>query len=489
MSTDAPQYRLPVNGYDAAVESAARSTIVFPYNSRLEYTHWTRRRLQEKNRALEANFAPHKRIMSQFAKHVAGRGVRPVSITRDIDWNPRADDLFNEWASNKYAYSIDASRTFWGDQRHVAAELGAGDGETFAAKVRVDGQPMIQPLDPFEVGTPWAGMMPQPYDARNALLYEDGVRIDIYFRPQSYVVCELPSIVSYVPTGAREVAAGDMIHVFHRRRTKQCRGLPPLYSGMNDEHDALDTLALAKASAKLHSLLAVSKKRVPQNKGKGLGSQIERVLKDDGSLDKLDEQFKGGAVTVELDPDEELQLHASQRPTMAEIDGIKFYIHLMSLGSELPNSVVFSFMGVGGTAVRGDLEDAQVTFEMRQDQLVWEHSQPIRTWFLADAMQRGILPPCKDPYWWKSDWHGPAKITVDYGRSAAANLALVKGGMMSIPRYCEERNMDWKSEIDKQIAWVKYARGQCTAAGIEYSDLVEATPGSAPPGSNVPEDS
>ncbi len=157
---------------------------------------------------------------------------------------------------------------------------------------------------------------------------------------------------------------------------------------------------------------------------------------------------------------------------------MKTYCGYVSLGADLPLSVVFSFAGLGGTPTRAELEDAQDTFEMRQDQIVWRHSQPIYVTKLADAQVKGELPRCKDPYWWKSDWHGPAKMTVDYGRSAAANIDLMKAGMLSIPRYCEERGWSWEAEQDKQIEWFKRAMQRCQEEGVPFERFFEATPGS-----------
>jgi len=455
-------------GYDAAkTYDPARSLLLFPTNSRLEYHKGTRTTLVTKQRALDGNFAVIGRIKSKFARCVAGSGIFPVPVTSDPEWNTLAGALFENWASNVHTYSIDSSRDLWEDQRLVAGELGAGDGEFFTALVRADGQPTTQPLDPFEIES--------PADNRRSF-FEDGVRTNRFLRPAGYAVRELCG-----PDGAqspwREVSAADMLHLFRRRRAKQLRGLPPMFASLNDAHDALDTLALEKATTKLHSLLAATKVRKPANKGQGLTNQLEKVLNSDGSTERLEEKFKGGAVTVELEEGEQLDLKTSSRPSQPVIEGLKFYCLLIALSADLPLSVVLSFAGLGGTAVRGDLEDAASTFAIEQDRVVWRHSQPLYVWFIADAMEKGTLRQCRDPYWWKTDWHGPAKITTDYGRSAAANIDLMKKGMLSIPTFCEERNLRWQAEQDKQIAWLKRAAEQCELHGVPFERFFEATPG------------
>lgn len=474
-------YAIGQNGYDAANESSSRSLLLFPCNSRAEINRWTRRKLQQKNRALEGSFPFVTRLRSKFGRCVAGKGIFPTPATRDTEWNGLAQALFEPWASNPNLYSIDGSRDLWEDQKLAAEELGAGDGEYFTTLVNVDVGgglvlPMTQPLDPFEIDSPG---LPFAYGSDASPRYEDGVRFDRFLRPIAYSVRELPAPGEYLQddVGYREVPASAMIHLFRRRRAKQPRGLPPLYSGINDAHAALDRSALEQAAGRLHSLLAVATVRKEANKGKGLGGQIEKFLDDDGNVTSRLEKFPKGAATVELAEGETLQLLNSSRPGADFIEGQKLYCHMVSMGADLPLSVVYSFVGLGGTATRGDLEDAQGTFEMGQDRVVWRHSHPIYVWRLAIAQQRGEIRRCRDPYWWASDWQGPAKMTVDYGRSAQANIDLMKSGMLSVPRYCDERGWKWQSEQDSQIAWLKRAQERCEAEGVDFSRFMEATPG------------
>ncbi len=457
-------------GYDAANDNSNRSYLFFPRNSRVEVTHWTRTRLQEKARSLEANFPPITRIRSLFGRKVVGTGITPVPVTSDAAWNIAANAFFRRWAGARMLYSIDGSRDMWEDQRLDAEELGAGDGETFSAFTERDGLLTMQPLDPYEITTPYGG--------DNVAGYEDGVLHDAYMRPNSYAVRELPGpmFARYDQT-FRVVPAEQMIHLFRRRRAKQARGLPPMYSGINTGNDALDKQALETATEKLHSLLAVFQAKKPANKGKGLGNQLANILNSDGTIDRVEEKMPRGAAVVEGDEGETLQLLNSTRPSQNWVEGMKFGCLFIALGVDLPASVVMGFVGIGSTAVRAELEDAQSTFEQHQDRLVYRKYEAIYIRRLARAMKDKELPMCKDPYFWKADWHGPAKITVDYGRSAAANIDLVKAGMGSIPRYLEDRGIAWETEQDRQIQWIKRAKDQCELNGIEYSDFVEATPG------------
>jgi capsid protein len=355
----------------------------------------------------------------------------------------------------------------WTDQRMVA-EAGGGDGEFFEAFVTdEDGAFKMQPLDPFEIETPY----------NRFLEYEDGVRVDPYLRPLAFSVRELPSPLMPYSFEWREVAAENMIHVFHRRRAKQFRGLPPAYAVLNDGIDALDTLALEKATAKLHAALGIARIVKAGEKGKGISGNLEKSLGSDGRGTKLEEKFWQGAGMIEMNEGETLELLTSKRPAEPVIDGVKFYCELFSLGHDLPFSVVFSFTGMGGTPTRAETDDAQNVYDLRQEQIIWQHSRPIYIRRLAMAQLNGEIPKCKDPFWWAADWHGPAKSNVDYGRNADADIALVRNGMMSTPRYCEERNRDAFDEADKQIAFLKYVQEQAEANGVPFECVIEPTPG------------
>lgn len=459
-------------GFDAAACSSSRSLLIFPTNSRQEMGRCTRRKLQEKNRALEANFAPAKRIKSKFGRCVVGRGIFPEPITSDAEWNAEFKALFDQWASNPSMYSVDGSHDFWESQRICAEEISAGDGEYFEAFTggeSAEDPIMMQHLDPFEIES--------GYGATERDL-DDGVRLDPFMRVIEYAVRELPASGYYRPDSKpRTVRAENMVHVFRRRRAKQVRGIPPTYAGINDGHDALDFLSMAKTSAKLHQILAIAKTKAAGSGRRGVGGSAQAILDEDGEVADIKETFKGSGLTVELAENEKLELLSSDRPGEPVIQATQFYCELFALGADLPRSAAFSFAGVGGTPTRADLEDAQSTFDGVADIVICRHSQRIYTRFAAWAQRVKIIRQCKDPIFWAANWHTPAKLTVDYGRTAQANIDLVKNGMMSLSRYYEERGQDARTEIQNQIELRAWANKQCEDAGIEPTTIFEPTPG------------
>src|SRR5205823_12511153 len=112
----------------------------------------------------------------------------------------------------------------------------------------------------------------------------------------------------------RRVPAASMLHVFRRRRVRQPRGWTWFYSGINDGIDVLDTKALIKGTAKLHSGLAVQVKRKKSEAAKGgISGSLAKIVNPDGTT-RVDENFWRGAAIAYLADDEGIELVESARP-------------------------------------------------------------------------------------------------------------------------------------------------------------------------------
>lgn len=457
------------SGYAAANESFARSIVTFPKNSYNELTPQSRQKLVQKVRALDANLSIFTRITSKISQHAVGKGIFVRPATNDVEWNEDARRLFEEWASNPGVYSIDASRDHYEDQALVAETM-VMDGEFFEALVKTpNGAPMVQPLDVFEVK--------QPYGLLDGN-YIDGVRVNRYGRPTAYAVQELQKPGEYGAIPFREVMSRDMLHVYRRRRARGVRGITWFHSGINKGIDALDLEALITGTAKLHSGLAITVKGGgPKSKRGALGA-IKQV---GGGADATDttalERVYGGGIISYLAENESVELHSSAHPQQNLIEFLKFLYCDIAAAVGLPLEVVYSLAPLGGVSVRGALEDAQWLFDKIQDKIIYSHSFPIYRWRIANFVKEGRLRPCKDPIWWASSWRGPAKLTVDIGRTADANIKLMKNGMLGHSRYYDERGLDAKQEIEDQIEFLAYVKAKCEEKGIPMSLLIEPTPG------------
>lgn len=468
-----------MSGYEGAQYNSLRSAFwTFPTNSRHELNSFTRVELLRKFRALDANLGLINRIKQTIRRRAVGKGIMLVPSTRDTEWNVDNRKRFENWGSAPHVYSIDSSRDLWEDQA-MAAEAIPGDGEFFEALVKGDGgAPMVQPLDPFEIGAGEASN----YDAFPASKWEDGILANDHLRPIAYAVRELPSTnygvawdTPFVP-----VPADSMIHIFQRRRAKQLRGITGFFSGINKGIDAMDLSALIVGTAKLHSGLAVVVKKTGKMNKRGAFGKIENLAgtgnPSDADVSALERIYGGGMISY-LGAEGEIDLKTSAFPQQNLMEFLKFLLFEIAAGLGLPLQVVYDMADLGGAATRATLEDAQMYFDMIQDMVFWRHTHRIYVWNTSLAVKSGQMRPCKDPLWWTCTQRGPAKLTPDNGRTAQQQVMLLNNGALSHERLFEERGQDAYDEIGAEIRFHKWLNETCKSADVEKTDIIRAVPG------------
>lgn len=464
-----------VSAYDAATNSPTRSSFTaFPMNSRYEITASTRREIVRKSRAAEANIPAITRIVRKFARHAVGTGINFRLLTEDEKFNDECQREVEEWWNNPSVYSIDGSVDGW-ESKRLAAETMMVDGEFNAAFVKSEtGWPMIQPLDVFEIETP------NGIAEFNADAWDDGVRVNAFERPVAYAVRTLPK--GWKAAGSREfveVAAEDMLHIGRRRRTRGHRFMPWTYSGLNKGIDALDLGSLITGTAKLHSALLVQVKRDAKRGKKGAISAISslgatEVANDTAALEKV-----FGSMINYVGENGDIDLKSSQHPGANLIEFYKLLLAELAIGFDCSPTVMLSLGDIGGTEYRGQMEDAQSSFDMLYDQITWRFVRREVIWKIAHGIKHGRIRKPADPFWFsKLVFRGPRKLTVDLGRMANAFKTLTRNAGMSIPRFLDEQGLDAYAEMTDNIKYLKKVRETCQQHGVPVEWVYEPTPGS-----------
>lgn len=462
------------SAYDAAQSSPARSAfIAFPTNSRRELTPSTRREIVRKHRALEANCPILTRIKNKYARQAVGTGIHFRFFTEDLQFNAEAQRDVETWWNNKAIYSVDESVDGW-DSKRLAAETIILDGEWPAVFTEsAQGWPMLQPLDVFEIETPLQGTFGE------SRLWDDGILTNAFERPLGYGVRTLPRLTGDFQRDYRYVPKESMVHLFRRRRARGHRGMPWGYSGLNQGIDALDLNALITGTAKLHSALAVAVKGTGRRKKAGAIGKIQNSGGDTNGADTaaLEKVFGGGMINY-LGEGGELQLLSSENPGPNVLEFLKLLFWQMSVGFDLPFSVVWDMGQSGGTGVRYDAEDAQSAFDQLGDLITWNFVRREIIWKVSKSIKSGRIRQPKDPYWFeKILFRGPRKLTVDVGRMASAFKTLTRNAGMSIPRFLEEQGLDAYAEMRDQIRFLQFVKQEAEAAGVDVNWLYEPTPG------------
>ena len=464
------------SAYDAAKNSPTRSSFVaFPTNSRRELTPLTRREIVKKWRAFEANCPFATRIIRKSARHAVGSGIHFACLSDDDEFNDAMRRDVEEWWNNKNVYSIDGSVDGW-EAKRLAAETIMGDGEynQILTYHPDSGFPCVQPLDVFEIETPYLRTGETGRD------WDDGVRINEYERPIEFAVRTLPRLAGDPLKDYRYIPNDSMFHLMRRRRIHGHRGMPWGYSGINQGIDALDLNALVTGTAKLHSALAVTVKGTAR---KGKRGAFDKLRSPAGETDNssntqaLERVFGGGMINY-LGEQGELSLVTSEHPGPNVQQFIEMLFHQLAIGWDVPFSVLWNMADAGGTAARYDAEDAQSSFDLIFDQIVWQMVRREVIWKASVSIKTGRIAAPKDPLWFsKLVFRGPRKLTVDVGRMATAFKTLTRSAGMSIPRWFEEQGLDGMVEMREHIKFLKGVKGMCDEAGIEFSSVFEPTPG------------
>jgi len=464
------------SAYDAANVSPTRSSFVaFPTNSRRELTPMTRREIVKKHRALEANCPFMTRLIRKSARHAVGSGIHFACLSEDDAFNDSMRRDVEAWWDNKEVYSIDGSMDGW-ESKRLAAEIIMGDGEyNQVLTAHPDsGFPCVQPLDVFEIETPYLGVGESMRD------WDDGVRINEFERPIEFAVRTLPRLAGDYMRDYRFVPANSMFHLMRRRRVHGHRGMPWGYSGINQGIDALDLNALISGTAKLHSALAVAVKGTGRRGKKGALNKIQNAggSTDNGADTQALEKVFGGGMINYLGEQGELSLLFSNHPGANVQAFLEMLFHQMAIGWDLPFSVIWDMAKAGGTAARYDAEDAQSAFDLLFDQIVYQMVRREIIWKVSVSIKTKRIAAPKDPWWFsKLVFRGPRKITVDVGRMATAFKTLTRSAGMSIPRWFEEQGLDGLGEMREHIKFLKGVKAMCDEAGIDFASVFEPTPG------------
>jgi len=472
-ATTGPE-NLGISAYDAANTSAARSSFVtFPTNSRKEITPQTRREVVKKSRAAEANIPALTRIVRKFARHAVGTGINFRVQTDEQEFNDECQRDVEEWWNNPAVYSIDGSVDGW-EAKRLAAETIMIDGEYNAAFVKSEsGWPMLQPLDVFEIETP------KQIGGRviSTANWDDGIRVNEFERPIAYAVRALPK-VGLPESSHIEVLAQDMLHIGRRRRTRGHRFMPWTYSGLNKGIDALDLGALITGTAKLHSALAVQVKRDAKKGKKGAigainGSANAGAGEDTAALEKV-----FGSMINYVGENGEIDLKSSNHPSADLVAFYKLLLAELAIGFDCSPTVMLSLGDIGGTEYRGQMEDAQSSFDMLYDQITWRFVRREVIWKIAHGIKAGRIRKPKDQYWFsKLVFRGPRKLTVDLGRMANAFKTLTRNAGMSIPRFLDEQGLDAYAEARDNFKFLSFLKKMYADGDVPIEWVYEPTPG------------
>jgi hypothetical protein len=206
-----------------------------------------------------------------------------------------------------------------------------------------------------------------------------------------------------------------------------------------DRDELLRLEMQATKAASTISLVATSKN------GGGAGIFGPTAQDDNKTL----ETVWGGGALIRLRNDQDIKSFQLNRPNDRLDQHLEQYIRAACLGLQLPYEFVWDSSKVSGANTRLITAKAARRFEQRQNLLIAQALRRIWRYAAAVAIKNNALPETAN--WFETDWIPPRSITVDHGRDAQSDIALVEAGLMSRAEYFGSYGQDWEEQT-AQIA-------------------------------------
>jgi lambda family phage portal protein len=392
-----------------------------PRDYKKDLTPTVRKDLVSKMRHGMRNSGEFRQIVGDFVNYGVGSGITPQSHAEDPDVAKEHTAYFMEWAKR---CDITNRFSFWDVQR--LSERGRStDGDYFEAVVRDErGDIKVQLIESHRVAT--------PYDAKDPRSV-DGVNFDAFGRVVSYSV--LLDDGTYFP-----VPASQMLHIFDPESCSGTRGLPMLQHAWNGTQDLMEILALEAQAVKVHAdQVAVLKKA-----GGEFGAEQSDELRTGPQRDSGFPSGKGGKL-ISLEPGEDLDLKASQRPNSNFVSYVEFLKRDIAQGT-IPYEFVDDASKLGGVSMRLVGSKAARAFSRVSDIHIERECNP--WWFIVigDAIERGLVR--RDPKWTSVSWTAPKQLTMDAGREAGNDREDIAAGLLTFTEHFRRQgsNLDEEAE-------------------------------------------
>lgn len=401
-------------------------------DSREDITELDRMRLVALSRRVYYNNAIVKSAITDIARYSVGAGIRVMPKSGDESW----DEIAKKWWKGWCTYPEVTGRFDFSTLQLLLSEAIDRDGEIFIllTKTKDERRAQIQVVEAHRIQTP-----PDLHDSDSVF---DGVQLDRVGRPVAYHVLQQDGKF-------RKVPSEDMIHLFEPERADQVRGYPRIAVAINTVLDRDELLKLEMQATKAASVISL----VATSKTGGGGGIFGPQTKDE---EKTMETVWGGAALLRLRGDQDIKSFQLNRPNDRLDQHLEQYIRATCLGLQLPYEFVWDSSKIGGANTRLITAKAARRFEQRQQLLINQALRRIWRYAAAVAIKSGDLPATAE--WFSNDWICPRSITVDNGRDAASDIALLEAGLMSHAEYFGSYGQDWEEET-RQIARERAAIG------------------------------
>jgi len=459
---------------------AARPTLDRPQiylasiESRKEATAYDRISLMKSARWAVNNSGIASRTVRGTARFAVGNGLVPQAQSEDHAFNKAAEQLFEDrYSGTPFAFDRGGQYDFYTCQAPLVESM-ITDGDVFAQLVKSEsGTPMAR----FFGGEHIGDGNRKPSDEKRLF---DGVLVNDENKPTRYRF--LPDPHDY--STSTDIPAEDIIHIYRPHRLGALRGMSWLAAAVSRIQDIREAMENELLAAKLNTKIGLT---IESNDAQsiGLGSSRANKVLGNGEQYNVDKLFQGVG-HIQLKPGEKLNAHTFDRPNRNLPTFVEFLTRDIAYGIGVSPEVIWSMAGLGGTASRAALQDADVFFGGVR--LLLEQRFCVRFWRYAiwHFIRSGELPwPGND--WFRVAFVPPQKVSVDFGRDTAAMLKMLEAGYLSPRQYFNSFGQDVDEQTDDIIRGKARRKkrvqeiAQEEGVDLEYLEVFPPSPGSPAP--------
>ena len=444
--------------YDAALDSTKRG--ISRNIAGGEDTSGTaeRYKLIRAARDLADNFPPVRSLLLKFATYVSGR-ISYQARTGDKELDSQVERYWSDWCSKcDFLRRHDFTTLL-----QLAVQAILRDGDCGFIVVRDGRELRLQSVEADRIGSPYNRLI----DSDN---YIGGINLDEYGRPVSYQVYVRTINNQYLdPT---DIPAPEFIHLFDATRLDEYRGRSAFATALNATRDLQEAL---KAEIQAIKFAAYQTGVITTENGSADAADYFATSSrnDNGQTEKL-ANIDPGAINY-LSPGEKMEMFQSERPGGAFGEFIRLVQSHICMSVGLPYGFAFD-ADKSGPMARMEAAMAERTFARWRGLLESQFLNRIKNIVLLDAASRGEIDDSE--FLLDGRWCWPAKVSIDYGREANADIALWKAGLKTAGQIYSDAGEDYEEALRaraKEASMIKELGQEFAIQASRISDSVPET--------------
>jgi len=377
-------------------------------------------------RDLADNFPPVRSLLLKFATYVSGR-IAYQARTGDREADTAIERYWQKWCNDCDFLGRHNFTTLL--QLAVTAMLRDGDCGFIIVRDREDLK--LQSVEADRIGS--------PYDRTDTDKYIGGINIDDYGRPVSYTIFTRTINNQYV--SPVDIVAKEFIHLFDAARLDEYRGRSAFATALNATRDLQEAI---KAEVQAIKYASYQSGVITTESGAAdAGDYFARGNSNDqGQVARL-QSLDPGTVNY-LSAGEKMEMFKSDRPTGAFGEFIRLVQAHICMAVGLPYGFAFD-ADKSGPMARMEAAMAERTFLRWRGLLEGQFLNRIKNVILLDAASRGLIPDSE--YLLDGRWCWPAKVSIDYGREARADIELWKAGLKTAGQIYSDMGEDYEEAL------------------------------------------